>query len=324
MKAPALPEDESQRLTQLRALNILHTPTEERFDRLTRLARRLFDVPVAMVSLLENDYQWFKSSDGFDRPTTARNISFCGHTILQDEVMVVEDALADTRFSDNPLVTDADNPVRFYAGYPLRTPSGAKVGTLCIIDNHARQFNAEDLHALRDLAAMAEAELVAFQTATSDELTQITNRRGFMTLGQMALNECLLRQLPASLTFLDLDGFKAINDRHGHREGDRALMDFADAMKVSFRHADIFARLGGDEFVVLLNGIRQDEAEATLARFAHYLHKQMQDLERRYTLQFSSGIVEFDPQQPQSLEQLLESSDARMYAAKYQKRQPRR
>lgn len=238
--------------------------------------------------------------------------------------MVVEDALADTRFSDNPLVTDADNPVRFYAGYPLRTPSGAKVGTLCIIDNHARQFNAEDLHALRDLAAMAEAELVAFQTATSDELTQITNRRGFMTLGQMALNECLLRQLPASLTFLDLDGFKAINDRHGHREGDRALMDFADAMKVSFRHADIFARLGGDEFVVLLNGIRQDEAEATLARFAHYLHKQMQDLERRYTLQFSSGIVEFDPQQPQSLEQLLESSDARMYAAKYQKRQPRR
>lgn len=301
MKAPALPADESQRLAQLRALNILHTPTEERFDRLTRLARRLFDVPFAMVSLLENDYQWFKSSDGFDRPTTARNISFCGHTILQDEVMVVEDALADKRFSDNPLVTDADNPVRFYAGYPLRTPSGAKVGTLCIIDNHARQFNAEDLHALRDLAAMAEAELVAFQTATSDELTQITNRRGFMTLGQMALNECQLRQLPASLTFLDLDGFKAINDRHGHREGDRALMDFADAMKVSFRHADIFARLGGDEFVVLLNGIRQDEAEATLARFAHYLHKQMKNLERRYTLQFSSGIVEFDPQQPQSL-----------------------
>ncbi|MCA1179237.1 MULTISPECIES: sensor domain-containing diguanylate cyclase [unclassified Pantoea] len=316
MKAPALPADEAIRLAQLRALNILHTPAEERFDRLTRLARRLFGVPVALVSLLEEDHQWFKSVAGPGAATAPRNTSFCGHAILQDDVMVVENALEDERFHDNPLVNTSDSPVRFYAGCPLRTPSGAKVGTLCIVDHHAREFNEDDMHTLRDLAAMAEAELVAFQTATSDELTQITNRRGFMTLGQLALNECQVKQLPASLTFLDLDRFKAINDTLGHREGDRALMDFADAMKVSFRHADIFARLGGDEFVVLFNGLQHHDAEGVLARFDHFLQKQTQDLDRRYALHFSSGIVEFDPDQPQSLEQLLEGSDARMYEAK--------
>lgn len=322
MKAPALPADESYRLAQLRALNILHTPAEERFDRLTRLARRLFGVPIALVSLLEEDHQWFKSVAGQSGETAPRNTSFCGHAILQDDVMVVEDALEDDRFYDNPLVT-GENPIRFYAGCPLRTPAGAKVGTLCIVDHHARSFNADDCHTLRDLAAMAEAELVAFQTATSDELTQITNRRGFMTLGQLALNECQLKQLPASLTFLDLDRFKEINDTLGHREGDRALMDFADAMKVSFRHADLFARLGGDEFVVLFNGLQQADAEGVLARFDQLLQKQMHDLNRRYQLHFSSGIVEFDPHHPLTLEQLLESSDERMYAAKKLRKQTR-
>ncbi|WP_416411232.1 diguanylate cyclase [Pantoea sp. App145] len=322
MKAPALPADESDRLAQLRALNILHTPAEERFDRLTRLARRLFGVPVALVSLLEEDHQWFKSIAGKSGETAPRNTSFCGHAILQDDVMVVENALEDDRFYDNPLVT-GENPVRFYAGCPLRTPAGAKVGTLCIVDHHARSFDADDCHTLRDLAAMAEAELIAFQTATSDELTQITNRRGFMTLGQLALNECLVKQLPACLTFLDLDRFKEINDTLGHRQGDRALMDFADAMKVSFRQADIFARLGGDEFVVLFNGLQQSDAEGVLARFDRQLQRQTFDLSRLYQLHFSSGIVEFDPQQPLTLEQLLEGSDERMYAAKKGKKQAR-
>jgi diguanylate cyclase (GGDEF)-like protein len=322
MKAPALPADESYRLAQLRALNILHTPAEERFDRLTRLARRLFGVPIALVSLLEEDHQWFKSIAGQSGETAPRNTSFCGHAILQDDVMVVENALDDDRFYDNPLVT-GENPVRFYAGCPLRTPAGAKVGTLCIVDHQARSFDADDCHTLRDLAAMAEAELIAFQTATSDELTQITNRRGFMTLGQLALNECQVKQLPASLTFLDLDRFKEINDTLGHREGDRALMDFADAMKVSFRHADLFARLGGDEFVVLFNGLQQADAEGVLGRFDRLLQKQTHDLNRRYQLHFSSGIVEFDPHHPLALEQLLESSDERMYAAKKLRKQAR-
>lgn len=316
MKPPHMPANEAQRLNQLRSLSILDTPPEERFDRLTRLARRLFDTPVALVSLLEADKLWFKSTSGYKKnDTVPRDISFCGHVILQDDVMVVENALEDCRFHDNPLVT-GDPSIRFYAGCPLRGPGGAKVGTLCILGYQPRQFSDDDCATLRDLAAMAEAELVAFQTATCDELTQITNRRGFMTLGQLVLDECALKHRPACLTFLDLDKFKQINDTLGHREGDRALMDFADAMKVVFNHSDLFARLGGDEFVVLFNGLREPEAEALLANFAGYLHEHTYSLSRRYALHFSSGIVEFDSAQPQTLEQLLEGSDIRMYVAK--------
>ncbi|MDE8558406.1 GGDEF domain-containing protein [Pantoea agglomerans] len=319
MKAPEIPADEAQRLSQLRALNIMNTPAEERFDRLTRLARRLYDVPIALVSLLEADHQWFKSAQGYKPQGSPRNISFCGHAILQDEIMIVEDAQKDARFYDNPLVTGEPH-IRFYAGCPLRAPGGAKMGTLCIIGREPRQFNEEDQATMRDLAAMAEAELVAFQTATCDELTQITNRRGFMTLGQMVLNECLMKNRPASLTFLDLDKFKQINDTLGHREGDRALMDFADAMKVVFKHSDLFARLGGDEFVVLFNGLQQQQSEALLAQFDRYLKQQSVSLSRRYRLQFSSGVVEFDAAHPQSLEQLLHDSDEQMYLRKKQKR----
>lgn len=318
MKAPEIPADEAQRLSQLRALNIMNTPAEERFDRLTRLARRLFNVPVALVSLLEADHQWFKSAQGYEAAGSPRSISLCGHAILQDEIMIVEDTHNDVRFHDNPLVTGEPH-IRFYAGCPLRAPGGAKMGTLCIIGREPRQFNEEDQATLRDLAAMAEAELVAFQTATCDELTQITNRRGFMTLGQMVLNECRMKNQPACLTFLDLDKFKQINDTLGHREGDRALMDFADAMKVVFKHSDLFARLGGDEFVVLLNGRGQAQSEALLAQFARYLRQQSISLNRRYHLQFSSGIVEFDAAHPQSLEQLLHDSDKQMYLSKKQK-----
>lgn len=318
MKA-SVPHNEPQRLSQLRALNIINTPTEERFDRLTRLARRLFDVPIALVSLVEQDYQWFKSAEGYQEKCSPRNISFCAHTILQDEVLVVEDALQDARFHNNPLVLGEPH-IRFYAGCPLRSPGGSHVGSLCLIDHQPRSFNAEDRRALCDLAEMAEAELVAFQAATSDELTQITNRRGFMALGQLVLNDCLLKQRTASLAFLDLDKFKQINDTLGHREGDRALMDFADAMKVTFRHSDLFARLGGDEFVVLFNGLQPDEAQRQLQAFREYLQQQIRHLERHYPLDFSSGIVVFDPHHPCPLEQLLASSDATMYESKKAKK----
>ncbi|RPE01497.1 sensor domain-containing diguanylate cyclase [Candidatus Pantoea deserta] len=322
MRAPQHPANEAQRLVQLHDMKILNTPPEERFDRLTRLARRLFNAPIALVSLVEASQQWFKSVAGaYSASTTPRDISFCGHAILQDDVMVVENALNDSRFHDNPLVTGEPH-IRFYAGCPLRGQGGINVGTLCILGHESREFSADDRATLRDLAAMAEAELAAFQTATCDELTQITNRRGFMTLGQLVLNDCMLKQRPACLTFLDLDKFKQINDTLGHREGDRALMDFADAMKVCFRHSDLFARLGGDEFVVLFNGLHQPEADALLSEFRHYLQQQTSSLNRRYALHFSSGIVEFASAHPQSLEQMLEASDARMYAAKKEKKAP--
>ncbi len=130
MKSPDTPNNEEARLKSLHSLDILDTPAEERFDRYTRLAQRMLNVPIALVSLVDTDRQWFKSCLGLDAVETSREVSFCGHTILCDELLVVNDALADERFADNPLVTGAPN-IRFYAGYPLIYSDGSNLGTLC-------------------------------------------------------------------------------------------------------------------------------------------------------------------------------------------------
>ena len=131
MKSPPLPPDESARIEALRALDVLDTQTEERFDRITRIAKNLFGVSIALVGLVDEHRQWFKSRQGLEASETPRDISFCGHAILGEEIFVVPDASLDPRFSDNPLVT-GEPKIRFYAGYPLALPSGCKVGTLCI------------------------------------------------------------------------------------------------------------------------------------------------------------------------------------------------
>ena len=123
MKTPELPADERTRLEILRSLKILDTLPEERFDRLTRLARKLFDVPIALVSLVDVNRQWFKSSAGLDATETPREISFCGHAILGDDILVVSDTQLDERFHDNPLVTGGP-AIRFYAGCPLTGANG--------------------------------------------------------------------------------------------------------------------------------------------------------------------------------------------------------
>jgi diguanylate cyclase (GGDEF)-like protein len=319
MKAPDLPPNEAARLNALHALAILDTAPEERFDRLTRMAKRLFDVPIALVSLVDANRQWFKSCDGLTVSATSRDISFCGHAILGDDIFLVPDTLADDRFKDNPLVAGEPH-IRFYVGCPLRLADGSKIGTLCLIDVRPRSFSAADAAALRDLAAMAEDELSAFQAATTDELTRISNRRGFMMLAQYALSFCARQGLPVTLAFLDLDKFKAINDTFGHAEGDHALVDFAAAMRASFRRSDLFARLGGDEFVVLLTNASQRTAEAVVEKFALRIAGHNANGQRGYELAYSCGIVETRPDKQKSLEALLEEGDALMYRIKEAKK----
>lgn len=157
MKAPDLPLDEAHRLCALDELKLLDTPPEERFDRLTRLAARTFDAPIALVSLIDSNRQWFKSRHGLETPETARDISFCGHAILREEPLVIENALNDERFVDNPLVTGPLS-IRFYAGAPLHDRHGHRVGTLCIIDRKPRAFSNDDQATLRDLADLVERE----------------------------------------------------------------------------------------------------------------------------------------------------------------------
>ena len=173
MLEPAIPADEAERLQDLRSLAILDTAPEERFDRITRTASRLFGVPIALVSLVDANRQWFKSRQGLDVPQTGRRESFCAHAILQDGPLVIPDSHADGRFADNPLVTGPPY-VRFYAGMPLRGPTGKRIATLCLIDRQARAFTAQDVAALKDLACWAELEL---NLDTLEHITQVARDR---------------------------------------------------------------------------------------------------------------------------------------------------
>lgn len=163
MNAP-LPSSEAERLQTLHAYNILDTPPEAAFNRIASLAAQLFQAPIALVSLVDADRQWFKACFGVDTRQTSRELSFCAYAILSDQVMVVPDAVTDSRFIDNALVTGPPH-IRFYAGAPLRTPSGQNLGSFCVMDTVPRQFSAEQQVMLADLAAMVIDELELRRTA---------------------------------------------------------------------------------------------------------------------------------------------------------------
>lgn len=158
MQVPATPPDEAFRVETLRKMLILDTPPEARFDNLTRVAAAFFRVKIAVISLVDSERQWFKSACGLDVKETSRDISFCGHAILQDQVLVVKDALLDKRFFDNPLVTD-EPKIRFYAGAPLKMSNGANIGTLCLIDPLPRQLQDYEVEMLSDMAVLVAQEL---------------------------------------------------------------------------------------------------------------------------------------------------------------------
>ncbi|UXC38002.1 sensor domain-containing diguanylate cyclase [Cupriavidus gilardii] len=308
-----IPADDQRRLDALYSLNILDTAAEERFDRLTRLARRLFDVPIALVSLVDARRQWFKSSFGLAVRETPREQSFCGHAILRDDLLIVPDALQEQRFHDNPLVTGAPG-VRFYAGCPLAVRGGAKVGTLCLIDTAPREFDQDDQALLHDLGRLAEQELESAQLASMDDLTMLSNRRGFSALAQHALAVCQRQGVPVTLLFFD--GFKAINDRFGHAEGDLALTAFADQLRRAFRQSDLIGRLGGDEFVVLLVDASAEQCDAMLDRLRQGVDAHNAQSQRGYRLDFSAGAVAFDSARHAGIADLLAQADQAMYANK--------
>lgn len=158
MKKPNIPLGEAGRVAALCSMAILDTAAEERFDRITRIAQAHFRVPIALVSLIDSERQWFKSRQGLDASETPRDISFCGHAILSDDILYIPNTREDLRFADNPLVTGGPK-IRFYAGAPLHSPEGERVGTLCVIDDKPRVFSDAELMLLRDMAGCVEEEL---------------------------------------------------------------------------------------------------------------------------------------------------------------------
>ena len=162
MTPAPLPADEEARLHALRELLLLDTPADERYDRLTRFAAEQLGTPIALMTLVDGQRQWFKSRVGLDVLETDREISFCGHAILNSGLFVIEDASSDARFSDNPLVTGEPH-IRFYAGAPLSDPSGHHIGTLCVIDTVPRALGPVEMSILEALRRLANETLAGLK-----------------------------------------------------------------------------------------------------------------------------------------------------------------
>lgn len=160
MIKPAIPEDEDRRLAALRSLNVLDTPNEERYDRVVRKLAELLDVPIAYLALIDANRQWLKSEVGGMQCEVDRGVSFCGHTILGTEPLVIPDATQDPRFADNPMVT-GEPYIRFYAGFPLDGGEGHHVGTLCVADHQPRRLDTDDFELLSAFATRIAGKLTA-------------------------------------------------------------------------------------------------------------------------------------------------------------------
>tara|TARA_R110000737_G_C14557259_1_gene481652 strand:+ start:79 stop:1083 length:1005 start_codon:yes stop_codon:yes gene_type:complete len=306
---------EPKRLEALHDYDVLDTPAEESFDRITRVAKSALQMPIVLVSLVDADRQWFKSRQGLEATETPRDISFCAHAIEQDEPFIIPNALEDERFRENPLVTGEPN-IRFYAGIPLKTPSGYNIGTLCAIDREPRYLSGVELSLLSDLARLVVDELELRQIAATDSLTGAQTRRSFNIEVKREVDRAKRYNRSASFVAFDIDHFKSINDTYGHNAGDVVLQNIAAICKSNLRAVDLFARLGGEEFMIVLPETDRLGAMDVAERLRQIMANTPiidGDNEIRFTASF--GVAVFSGEDG-TLEDLLRQADEALYQAK--------
>jgi len=315
--------DEHKRLAALIALNILGTEHTADFDIFPALASQLFSTPIAAISLIDRERQWFKASVGLDMAETSREMSLCAHAILDpNEVLYVPDATQDPRFADNLLVV-GDFGLRFYAGVPIIGPSGHALGALCVMDREPRNVSEGTLEQLKQLAVgvgsalRLHAWVQTFQKLSmTDSLTGLKNRAGF----DKSLADALNRQGPPApyvgLLFLDLDGFKAINDLFGHAGGDATLREVAQRLRQVTCMRDTISRFGGDEFCILIEDVQDIVGLDALAARIHKALAEPFIIDRQVVpLRTSIGIAVY-PGDASEPEALIRKADAALYGAK--------
>jgi diguanylate cyclase (GGDEF)-like protein len=294
MITPATPVDELLRLETLRNLKILDTDPEERFDRVTRLAKRIFGTEIALVSLVDSDRQWFKSCQGIEVTETSRDVSFCAHAILDDQVMIVNDTRTDERFRDNPLVSTDPN-IRFYAGCPISAPNGSKLGTLCVIDSEPREIDDRDIALLEELGELVEEELAMAAMLHDDPVTGLSNSLGFSQIAEYLLAMCVRTHSPATIMLFRIANQNVITGFMGQEEGDRAAIEMAQLLMASFRDSDIIGRLTHDTFAVLMAGASTENAQVTRERIETALIERNLRDDAEYELDVEMAAMAYDP-----------------------------
>lgn len=307
--------DETDRLSALDAYDILDTTQEEIFDRITRLARRVFGVKTSMLSFVDAHRRWYKSCAGSAAVETPRGPTFCNYAVQTGRELVVENTLADSRFCDSILVTGGPQ-IRFYAGIPVRPNGGPVIGTFCIIDHNPRCFGEPELNMLRDLARMSEMALELRTLASVDSLTGAQTRRSFReefdrncALGTRNGHE-------ASLIVLDIDHFKCVNDTYGHIAGDAVLKGLVEICRKELRATDLIGRLGGEEFAIALPNTDRARALEIAENLRHAIEAASFDIGVQ-TLRITGSLgVATQTGLAENTDLLLARADKALYEAK--------
>jgi len=354
MIRPLDTSNEDERLAALARYRVLDSPAEPAFDEIVRLIASVCEAPIAIISLVDSEQQWFKCTLGSAVPPTTRESSFCAYALTltrSDRLMVVPDATIDPRFAGNPLLT-GEPEIRFYAGMPLVTPDGFMIGTLCIIDHKPRFITSQQEDALRiggravmmlleqrrtiaELQAATQAQRRVEQdlraeidqrrqierqlsfSSSHDELTRLPNRAEFIARLEAALTRLHSAEgRRFAVCFIDLDRFKQVNDTLGHSAGDALLVEVGRRLNEVIRAGDAVARLGGDEFTMLVDGAASAlVARAIARRIGTVLASKLHIAGTECSVTASVGICLVDESYT-SVEDILRDADIAMYASK--------
>lgn len=280
--------DEHARQRELDTYRILDTLPDEAFDDVVRLASMLCDAPIALVSLVDRDRQWFKAKRGYEVPATARNEAFCNHAIREPEALLeVPDATQDARFADLPLVSGGQ--ARFYAGMPLVTPSGAPIGTVCVLDREPRTLDERQREALASLARLTMNLLDGRRRERELERSILLARAAVPDVADTAdASATVETDAGFTLALLQVQDFAGVVARRGERTTEKLLQQLDHALEACLQSGprEALHRVTGDpEFIIVLQGRGHDE---TLQR----LHEVLPAFEREHGLQVLMGTAD--------------------------------
>jgi diguanylate cyclase (GGDEF)-like protein len=324
----------AQDLIFLKKSNLLDTPIQDSFERITRLTKRIFNVPIVAFTLVDADRQWFKSTQGLNICETARDVSFCAHALNQEGMMIVNNALLDERFIDNPLVL-TDPFIRFYAGYPVYSEDRVKIGTICIIDTIPKNLSEADLEPLKDMAALLEVELKANKayferfglleeiskikkTSLVDGLTRVMNRAAMEDMLKLKISSAVKEQQDFGVAIVDIDNFKSINDTYGHCAGDEVLRQISKRLLSGYRDTDLVGRWGGEEFLVIIDSHKSVDLFNVAERARHLIASSpIMYNEQPLNLTVTTGVSQFNAKSPIDMIKLISEADAELYRGKH-------
>jgi diguanylate cyclase (GGDEF)-like protein len=321
------------KLANLHSLDPFYTPLEERFERITRLARRALNVPIAAITVVQGDRQWFKSVAGWQVTELPMSNSLCAEVIREGKQMIVSDTLEDLYMMENPVVRGKPG-IRFYAGVPLRDSERKTVGTFCVMDVKPRKADAGFATTLADLGDMAQRELFTVELSNAqsalvaklgearrqamfDPLTRLWNRRGATDLLNSALKEAGRHNHTLGICLADIDNFKQVNDQFGHQVGDQVLRRVAGSIVASVRPQDIVCRWGGEEFLVIVHDIDERGCVAIGERICAGMRElPIQTRDGLVPASISIGVAMRNRGDTVTSDQLIALADAALYRSK--------